>query len=476
MTKVKQRPDYTFKYNRNFERHGWLRLTPAYSVKLVNELVQQTKLEHQDEVFILDPFSGTATTGLVAAQAGFLAYMYDINPFLVWLGNAKCAPYSTANIKRVKQAILAITESYEQYLGAENWVPNIHKIERWWSTQTLTILSAMRRAIVDELGEPVEDDINGLVWIGFCRLIIDTSAAAFNHVSMSFQDETTIHASQTIELLFSEILNSIVASASHPIEGLARVYEGDARTIETNGVAYTHVITSPPYPNRISYIRELRPYMYWTKFLTEARAAGELDWKAIGGTWGVATSRLKDWKAQHDNLPDELYRVCEAIENCDNKNALLMSRYVHKYFHDMYQHLAALRTTLATGAKLRYIVGNSTFYNIRVDTERLLALILQKLEYHDITQQIVRKRNSKKELFEFCVSATWPISRSCCAVSRSSIASLSKSKPSNSSINKKSSQEIITSVGLPASSTISFFSRINIVHYRPFFGYVVIIL
>ncbi len=407
MIKTKQRADYTFKYNRNLERHGWLRLTPAYSVKLVKELVQQTKLEHQDEIFILDPFSGTATTGLVAAQAGFSAHLYDINPFLIWLGNAKCTNYSIDSIEYIKQAILAITESYKQYLGEENWTPNIYKIERWWSIQTLKILSAIRRAIVEELGEPAKDDINGLVWIGFCRLIIDTSAAAFNHVSMSFHDETTIHASQTIELLFSEILNSIIASALHPISGSARVYEGDSRVIQPNGIYYTHVITSPPYPNRISYIRELRPYMYWTKFLSEAREAGELDWEAIGGTWGIATSRLKDWKAEHHNLPNELYAICDSIEISDNKNALLMSRYVHKYFHDMYQHLDALRKILATDAKLRYIVGNSTFYNIRVDTERLLSLILQQLGYHNITRQIVRKRNSKKELFEFCVSATW---------------------------------------------------------------------
>jgi hypothetical protein len=84
-----------------------------------------------------------------------------------------------------------------------------------------------------------------------------------------------------------------------------------------------------------------------------------------------------------------------------------MSRYVHKYFHDMYQHFDALRKTLATGASLKYIVGNSTFYGIRVDTEQLLALILQKLEYHKVSFQVVRKRNSKKELFEYCISASW---------------------------------------------------------------------
>ena len=42
----------------------------------------------------------------------------------------------------------------------------------------------------------------------------------------------------------------------------------------------------------MSYIRELRPYMYWLGILENARDTGELDWSAIGGTWGVATSRL----------------------------------------------------------------------------------------------------------------------------------------------------------------------------------------
>ncbi len=406
MTKVRQRADYTFKYNRNLDRHGWLRLTPAYSVRLVDKLIAQTTPGHQDKVFILDPFSGTATTGLVAAQTGYSAHLYDINPFLIWLGNIKCANYSLAAIASLEQSARTILSKYKKYLSIKNWTPNIHKIDRWWAKQTLKILAAIRRAMVEELGEP-DNTINGLVWIGFCRLAIETSAAAFNHISMSFQGETVIYAAQTIDILFSEILNSIFASASHSIAGLAQVYKVDSRLIQPNGARYTHVITSPPYPNRISYIRELRPYMYWLKFLDEAKEAGELDWEAIGGTWGIATSRLKLWTPEHNNLPNELYTVCNSIEASGGKNALLMSRYVHKYFHDMYQHFDTLRDTLAPDAKLQYIIGNSTFYNVHVDTELLVSLILEQLGYHNISYRIVRKRNSKKALFEFCVSATW---------------------------------------------------------------------
>src|SRR5205823_779155 len=67
---------------------------------------------------------------------------------------------------------------------------------------------------------------------------------------------------------------------------------------------YPPVTTSPPYPNRMSYIRELRPYMYWLGYLSDGRAAGELDWKAIGGTWGCATSMLNTWASNgHGHIP-----------------------------------------------------------------------------------------------------------------------------------------------------------------------------
>lgn len=52
----------------------------------------------------------------------------------------------------------------------------------------------------------------------------------------------------------------------------------------------------------MSYIRELRPYMYWLGFLNKAKEAGELDWKAIGGTWGIATSRLSCWERSEDSF------------------------------------------------------------------------------------------------------------------------------------------------------------------------------
>lgn len=56
---------------------------------------------------------------------------------------------------------------------------------------------------------------------------------------------------------------------------------------------------------------------------------------------------------------------------------------------------------------LSYIVGNSSFYGVQVHTEILLEDSLRSLGFTNIGHKIVRKRNSKKELFEYCVYATW---------------------------------------------------------------------
>jgi hypothetical protein len=52
-------PEVTFRGNLRSTRHGWLRLTPAYSVGLVHELLATRS---RPDLPVLDPFCGTGTT------------------------------------------------------------------------------------------------------------------------------------------------------------------------------------------------------------------------------------------------------------------------------------------------------------------------------------------------------------------------------------------------------------------------------
>jgi hypothetical protein len=153
----------------------------------------------------------------------------------------------------------------------------------------------------------------------------------------------------------------------------------------------------------MSYIRELRPYMYWLGYLKSGREAGELDWQAIGGTWGCATSNLMKWQAA--DAENGLGSMLDSVLRGISIQSEILSRYVRKYFQDTASHIASLKRVLAPGATVHYVVGNSKFYDVMLHTERLYAQLFEVNGFRDASIQTIRKRTSKKELFEYIVSA-----------------------------------------------------------------------
>lgn len=402
---LRQRSDYTHKHNHKAGRHGWLRLTPAYSVKVVDELLAAYP---GDPAHVLDPFCGTATTALCAASKGHTATTVEINPFLVWLAETKTATYDASTIQATRQACteaVALAKKRDFKPMAE---PPIHNIARWWSAPARAFLCRLRPAI--EQVTVASSAERSLLLVAFCRTLISMSNAAFNHQSMSFRTEDQAALTLPTDLygLFQDDVTHVLLGAMHNPNGGTKIIHGDARSLHLLNEKFDLVITSPPYANRMSYIRELRPYMYWLGYLKTGRDAGELDWQAIGGTWGIATSRLAEWQADNTAFtPTWLRPILDDIAHADNANGQLLANYIAKYAEDMWHHFNGLSSVMASGGKIHYIVGNSTFYGTLLPTERIYADMLDKIGFSNITMRPIRKRNSKKELIEFDVSGLW---------------------------------------------------------------------
>jgi hypothetical protein len=390
---------YTFRGNLRASRHAWLRLTPAYSLHVVRELLDERS---PSRLPVLDPFCGTGTTALACAELGVDCHTIELNPFLVWLARAKVRTYSTRDLDEAERALAKMTRAARGTRPVKPWVPALHNIERWWEADTLAALGRAFGALRDLTG-PGSD----IARLAFCRALIQTSNASFRHQSMSFQKGRTAPAPLVADAL-TEAFSPISKAAR---EGLParkqRVFPGDSRNAGTllGKRRYSTLITSPPYANRMSYIRELRPYMYWLGFLDDARSAGNLDWDAIGGTWGIATSNLMSWKPPASRLA--LRGFAELVARIHAESPLL-ARYVERYAHDMARHLASVARVIAPGGSVHYIVGNSKFYGVVVPVEKLFAAELRALGFERVKVEMLRKRTSKPELFEFAVSGQKP--------------------------------------------------------------------
>jgi len=146
--------------------------------------------------------------------------------------------------------------------------------------------------------------------------------------------------------------------------------------------------------------------MYWLGYLNSGRDAGEMDWSAIGGTWGIATSRLVEWQGSSTGFyPAYLDAILSRIRVADKKSGLLLSNYVAKYFEDMWRHINDIANVMVLGGTVHYIVGNSSFYDTVVPVERLFCDMLKEAGFREVCITRIRKRNSKKELYEYDVSA-----------------------------------------------------------------------
>jgi hypothetical protein len=410
----KQNAHLTFKHNQHNGRHGWLRLTPAYSVKLVTRLLD----DHSCPTSILDPFSGTGTTVLCAAYAGVRGTGLEINPFLVWLSSVKFRQFQPTVVEKARSLgnVVAVAASSPDSPAAKE--PPIHNASRWWNVEELQFLCRLKACIENTSDD--ESDERDLLLVAFCRTLIKLSNAAFNHQSMSFKkmdkglmlfDLQQDHAD-----VFRRELSVVLDGAADNPPLQPTVVRGDARQLSRFlAEKYDMLITSPPYPNRISYIRELRPYMYWLDFLTNGRDAGEYDWQAIGGTWGVATSRLSEWRPSGSSfIPSCLRKSLARISDPGNKNGRLLANYVAKYFEDIWEHISDVVTVLQGGAEVHYVVGNSTFYGTLLPVEKIFKAMLQEAGFHEVEIIRIRKRNSKAELYEFDVTGknAWPTKQS----------------------------------------------------------------
>ncbi len=404
---TKRRADLTFRHNQKRGRYGWLRLTPAYSLKMVRRYLP----DGREPGRVLDPFCGTGTTPLYAAYNGFEAEALELNPFLTWFASVKTATYREKTVEELREIggdiISGLDDEPENRVPA----PPISNINRWWSESALDFLRRVKGEIEAYRPEVSSDGVTDLLYVCFCRTLMKISNAAFNHQSVSFEEDkrqlTLFDESERFKAVFLKDVQFVADSAGVNPSVVPHIVQGDARHVgERIQSSSDLVITSPPYPNRMSYIRELRPYMYWLGYLEEAKEAGEMDWEAIGGTWGIATSRLSDWtrNEREGYYPPYFRDILKRISDGENKHGRKMANYVARYFEDILQHFQSLIEVLNSGATVHYVVGNSTFYDVLVPVERLYKEIMELAGFSEVDVEVVRKRNSKRELYEFVVS------------------------------------------------------------------------
>lgn len=402
--------DVTFLNGLSEPVHRWFRLTPSFSPELVRYLVEELRCDR--ETLVCDPFLGKGTTAIELKKLGIPVVGIEINPLLK-LASEYAITWEVEQSRfaeHCKETLVKIGESMDEFKGAtlDNVVteknlklPPIHDVFRWWKKYVLRDLLLIK----ESLGKVRNETYKRLYWIALCSSVLDCANIHRNHPTISFDD----NHKRRIDVFadFKENLEHVSVdlkkvSAEKTVR--ADILLGDStRIARVVTDTIDRVITSPPYPNRFSYVHTTRPQLFFMDIFQNATQSADLDCAAIGGTWGKATSVLCNGIVEpYEHLQGILKPVISDLRPKSN----LMCNYAVKYFNMMDDHITDLKNRIANKFRGAYVVGNSRLKGVEILTEVILAKMFEHQGFNVDKLLVFRKRGGKKKLYEtaVCVS------------------------------------------------------------------------
>lgn len=404
----RSRRDTTFKGKLDEPVQRWFSITPAYAPALVADCAAY--LGDGPGERYLDPFSGSGTTAVWCRLRGRDCTAVEWNPALHFISSVKAG--WTADADALAAAARAFVAAWcaeipdaahaRAYLQSHaQHVPRISNPQRWWPLQTLAELTAARATLA---AHPPPPELRPGIQLALLRILLEVSRARYNHASVTFAPDDCRPMPPAIDAFarrLAEIEADLRAIARQP-QRLATVLRGNSMMLDTvlpDPGTYTRLICSPPYPNRYSYARETRPHLFFLDLVASAAAVGELEYEAMGGTWGRATSALFQ---PHEPESPEVARIMAPLLDQLRAAHPLMANYGIRYFNDFWRHIRALDHAMASRARLAYVVGNSKLGGVEVPVAEWLLGLFEAAGWRRIGQGIhhMRKRNSRAGLVE----------------------------------------------------------------------------
>ncbi|MBS0015240.1 MAG: site-specific DNA-methyltransferase [Arthrospira sp. SH-MAG29] len=399
--------DITFKSSQIESIHRWYRLTPSYSPNLVRFLIKELEINRKN--FVLDPFSGRGTTSIECQKYGIKSLGIEINPLLQQVGN-KSLRWNKNDLHLFKKYLVAALNLIEKFkesslecvvdaLGTS--IPIIYNVFRWWKKSVLKDLIIFRELMINSAYSSIYD----YLWIAVNEACLNCANIHRNHPTITFDDNHTrpidvfYEVRKNLQVICDDLMNLSVEELS--FSGLSSIQLGNSTHSLKQQIncPVDFVITSPPYPNRYSYVHQTRPQLHFMEILENRKQATEIDLQAIGGTWGRATSILQK---ELISVPPDIQPYLCYYEELQSQS-VLMCNYATKYFIDMWKHIRFLKQVKSTQFRGVYIVGNSRLSGVEIFTESILGHLFRHEGFS--VEKIVsfRKRGGKKSLYESAI-------------------------------------------------------------------------
>lgn len=418
--------------------HSWIKYREGFSARLVNSLIDEFALSPGDTV--LEPFSGSGTTLLVAKSLGISAVGIELLPVchLAWDAKSFVYEYNVGELRRVYGLIseveptkakgrfphLVITESAfpatteNDLMFYTEWFEGLNL-----SAETKTLLRLILASILEEVSYTRKDG----QYLRWDRRSEKTQRR--NQVRLS-QGKKPIKGMDKGELpgpkesllqALATIIEDIEELQSRPSQNSEqRLVRGSALEVLPTMAAdqFDAVITSPPYCNRYDYTRT---YALELAYL----GAGEDGIRELRHDQLSCTvehrSKVEDLRQLYKSLGEEerfgqILQVVQSDSVFEEINTALKVRWdrgeinnkgilpmVEGYFTELTFVFAEILRTCRPGAHVAFVNDNVRYGGEVIPVDLLTTALAEKLGFDPVKVYVLpqRKGNSSQQMGRF---------------------------------------------------------------------------
>ena len=343
--------------------HGLHEYKGKFNPQVVRALLNILGLGAGDRV--LDPFCGSGTTLVECAHLVIQSFGVDLNPFAVYVANAKLLALDTSADK-IRKALGRVVRGFRKKpANLDEGDENQNYLRGWFHTEILQVIEQLRVTVLQEC--PEESPVLLTIASNLLR-------------DYSLQDPNDLRIRRRSSALPTKpFIAAFEQAALNAIERLQQTQGilGDvsvaarAQLLDVGGLlscgeeSFDGAITSPPYATALPYIDTQRLSLVWLRLISPDEIL-ELEAALIGSREIRGQKRQQLQQALTANaaeLPTGEIKFCRKLQKAlraeDGFRRQAVPVLLYRYFAKMAQAFAAVKGVVRRGGSFALIVGHN---------------------------------------------------------------------------------------------------------------------
>ncbi len=360
--------------------YRWLPYKEAFSPGLVRAI-----LDYWPEIgdVLLDPFAGSATSLLVAAERGMVSIGVELLPYAQW-GADTVSRASAANVIRYRQVV---TDAAKVASASKNRPSTLPVPAASWaiSAEVGGALQALSEALPPR-GSMLEADLAHLALVSVVESVSMSvkDGTSLRHRHSERDGRTSRPGRKGQQFRATDLVDAFLTAANVIANDLvkmpsgvdARVLLGDARRLPLGDAIAGSAVFSPPYPNRYDYSAIYQLELAAGGFVRIRKDLQRIR-KSLLRSHLEAPPPGAQLALDDPGVLAVLRAVAEAAEGGPGERGRTL-RMLVGYFDDMCHVFAELARVLRPRAPAACVVATQTFFGCPIPTDVMLGSIAQR--------------------------------------------------------------------------------------------------